>query len=136
MDVSIHCLLRPSLVDFAQDFLNECYGMERNIAIRNPLTVIKLSCYVAGRIVRIVEKPIQRYIIPFETTIGHGLDAPPFYHPLDIRGSKILHEFNKLGRIHLFVFELVIMIMLWLILTRSNNGRIKQSEPLIQLYLR
>ena len=58
--------------------------MERTIATRNPLIVIKLSCYVASRLVRTKEKPIQRYIIPFETTARHGLDAPPFYHPLDI----------------------------------------------------
>ena len=62
--------------------------------------------------VRIVAKPNQRYKILLETTTRHGLDAPPFYHPLDIRGSKTIQELNKLGRIHLFVFEIVISIML------------------------
>ena len=76
------------------------------------MAAIKLSCSVAGRIVRTVVRPNQRYTILLETTTRHGLDASPFYHPLDIRGNKMLKEFSKFGRIHLFVFELAVMITL------------------------
>ena len=48
----------------------------------------------------------------------------------------MLQEFGDLGKVNLFVFDLAIIVVFWLILTRGNYRRIKQSEPLIQLYLR
>ena len=100
------------------------------------MIVIKLSCYVASRLVRTKEKPIQRYIIPFETTARHGLDAPLSHHPLNTQGREMLQEFSELGRVYLFVFKLAIMIVFWLILTKRDNRRIKQLKLLIQSHLR
>ena len=61
---------------------------------------------------------------------------PPFYHPLDVHNNEMLQKFSKLGKIHLFVLDLAIMIMLQLILIGWNEGRMNQFEFLIQPYLR
>ena len=45
-------------------------------------------------------------------------------------------EFSELIRIHLPIFELMVMIMLWKILNRRDRGRLKQSKPLKQPYLK
>ena len=48
----------------------------------------------------------------------------------------MLQEFRDLGGVNLFVFDLAITVVFWLILTRRDNGKIKQLELLIQPYLR
>ena len=95
------------------------------------MTVTELPHNATCRIVRAGVKPNQRYTVFVKTTARHGLDVPPFYHLLDIQISKMLQELSKLGGIHLFIFELAIMVVLWLILTRRNNGRIKQFKLLV-----
>jgi len=60
----------------------------------------------------------------------------PFNHPLDIHRSEMLQEFSECSRFHLFVFELVIPIMLWLVLIEWNERMMNQLEFLIQPYLR
>ena len=136
VDVPIHRPLRPSLMDSTQDSFSECKVMEGTITIRNPLMITKLRCNMTCGIVRAMMKPNQRNRVLLKTTSRHGLNAPPFHHPLNAYGRKMLQEFGEFGRINLFVFELAIMVMLWLIPTKRDNGRIKQLEPLIQPYLR
>ena len=45
-------------------------------------------------------------------------------------------EFSELIRIHLPIFELMVMIMLWKILNRRDRGRLKQLKPFKQPYLK
>ena len=101
------------------------------IAARNPLTVTKLPCNATHGIVKATTKPNQRNTALLETTTRHGLDAPPSHLLLNIKEREMLQEFNELGRAHLFVFELTITVMFWLILTKRDNRRIKQLELFI-----
>ena len=54
---------------------------------------------------------------------------PPFHYPLDIKGGKMLQDFNEINGVHLIVPKPTVTIMLGEILTRRDNGRMKQSEP-------
>ena len=47
-----------------------------------------------------------------------------------------LQELSELSRVYLFVCKLTVMIMLWLILTMRDRGRLKQSNLLILPYLK
>ena len=76
------------------------------------MTVTKLPRNATCRIITVTTKPNQRHTVFLETIANHGLNAPPLYFPLDVYGSKKLQEFSKLGRIHLLVLGLAIMIML------------------------
>ena len=110
--------------------------MVRTIATRYPLIVAKLSSNGTCRIIRAMMKPNQSYTVFLEATTRHGLDAPPFYHPLDVHRNKMLQELSKCDTVHLFVFKLAITIVFWLIPIVRNKGRMEQSEHLIQPYLR
>ena len=93
--------------------------------------VTKSPHNAAWGVVRATAKPNQRNTVVFEDTIDPTCNAPPFRHPLDTQGGKTLQELCELSGVHLFVFKLVVMIMLWFILTRRDRGRLKQSKPLI-----
>ena len=84
MNVPIHRSSQPSLMDSVYDSLSKCQGMKRTIATRYLLTVTKFPCNATCWIIRTMTKPNQRYIVFLEATTRHGLDALPFYHPLDI----------------------------------------------------
>ena len=73
-------------------------------------------------------KPKQRSTVVFKDTVDHGYNMPPFHYPLDIKGGKMLQDFNEINGVHLIVPKPTVTIMLGEILTRRDNGRMKQSE--------
>ena len=95
--------------------------MVRTNATRYPLTVIKLPHNAKCRIIKAMKKPNQGDKVFLETTTSHGLNAPPFYHPLDVCRSKTLQEFSKHGRLQLL--ELAILIMLQLVPIECGKWR-------------
>ena len=95
--------------------------------------VTKLPHNATCRIIRATTKPNQGDKVFLETTTSHGLNAPPFYHPLDVCRSKTLQEFSKHGRLQLL--ELAILIMLQLVLIECDKWRMNYFDLPIQPYL-
>ena len=86
------------------------------------MTFTKLPRNAAWGVVRATVKLNQRNIVVFEETIDHAYNVPPFHHPLNPCRRE---TFQELSKVHLLVFKLAVMIMLWLILTRRDRGRMK-----------
>jgi len=67
-----HPLLWPRLTDCTQDPISKYQGMEGTIITRSSLTVIKLPCNAACRVVEATTKPNQGNIVILKVAIDYA----------------------------------------------------------------